>query len=150
MGQTIVFCRLPGDTGHQKRWPAPLLLLVLLFAACKSSKLPQPAQATGWRPAGAWSGRGNSQTESFDIGSGQFRIKWETSHESTPGSGQFRVTVRSGVSGRPLAVAVDYHGVGHNVAYVTDDPRPYYLEIESQGVDWSIRVEEAVVGTVSH
>jgi hypothetical protein len=118
--------------------------------ACKSSNPPQPAFAIGWRPAGAWSGQGDSQTGSFDIASGQFRIKWETSHESSPGAGRFRVTVRSGVSGRPLKLAVDHQGVGHDTAYVTDDPRPYYLEIESSSVDWSVRVEEAVVGAISH
>jgi hypothetical protein len=32
---------------------------------------------------------------------------------------------------------------------VTDDPRPYYLEIQSRNVDWSIRVDEAVVGPVA-
>jgi len=130
---------------------APLALLFLLvFGGCKSAKPAQPAVGIGWRPAGAWSGQGNAQTESFDIASGQFRIKWETSRETSPGAGQFRVTVRSGVSGRPLSVAVDHHGLGRDVAYVTDDPRPYYLEIESRGVDWSVRVEEAVVGTISH
>lgn len=123
---------------------------VLLSAACKSKPPAQPTLAVGWRPAGAWSGRGNAQTDSFDVASGQFRIKWETSHEASPGAGLFRVTVRSGVSGRPLAVAVDHQGTGHDTAIVTDDPRPYYLEIESSQIDWSIRVEEAVAGTISH
>jgi len=28
---------------------------------------------------------------------------------------------------------------------VSDDPRPYYLLIESSNIDWTVRVEEAVV-----
>jgi len=125
------------------------LTVAFLSAGCHS-KRPQPTLAVGWRPAGAWSGQGNAQTESFDIGSGQFRIKWATSRETSPDAGTFRVTVRSGVSGRPLMVAVEHRGIGHNTAYVTDDPRPYYLEIESSHVEWSIRVEEAVVGEIPH
>ena len=39
-------------------------------------------------------------------------------------------------------------GNGRGVAYVTEDPRLYHLVIESGGVDWSIAVEEAVVGDV--
>jgi hypothetical protein len=31
---------------------------------------------------------------------------------------------------------------------VTEDPRLYHLVIDSDGVDWSIKVEEAVVGDV--
>ena len=119
-----------------------------MLVACNSAKPPQAAVGIGWRPAGAWSGQGNTQTESFDIASGQFRIKWEARQETSPGAGRLRVTVRSGVSGRPLAVAVDHRGIGRDVAYVTDDPRPYYLEIESSQIEWSIRVEEAVVGRI--
>jgi hypothetical protein len=43
---------------------------------------------------------------------------------------------------------VEHQGDGHGVAYVTEDPRLYHLVVESGGVDWSIKVEEAVVGDV--
>jgi hypothetical protein len=52
------------------------------------------------------------------------------------------------VSGRPLQEAVEHQGDGRGVAYVTEDPRLYHLVITSGGVDWSIQVEEAVVGEV--
>jgi hypothetical protein len=122
------------------------LLFVLLFAGCNSS--PKPAAghvAVGWRPIQAWSGHGDAQTESFNIDSGQWRIKWATSNENPPGSGTFRVTVDSAVSGRPLGVAVEHSGIGHDVAYVNEDPRLYHLVIESRGVDWSMSVEESAV-----
>src|SRR5579863_4867372 len=45
---------------------------------------------TGWRPVGAFAGRGNSQTESFNIESGQWRIKWATTNENPAGAGTFR------------------------------------------------------------
>jgi hypothetical protein len=92
-----------------------------------------------------WSGRGSTQTDSFNIESGQWRIKWKTSNESPPGTGTFKLTVHSAVSGRPLMQAVDFKGVGHNTAYVTEDPRLYHLVIDSNNVDWSFSVEEEVV-----
>lgn len=58
------------------------------------------------------------------------------------------MTVHSAVSGRPLIVAVEHQGVGHDTALVTDDPRLYHLVIESAGVDWSVSADEAVVGEV--
>ncbi len=86
------------------------------------------------------------QTDSFNIESGEFRIKWEANHETSPGMGRLQIMVHSGVSSRPITLAVDHQGPGHDIAYVRDDPRPYYLVITSKDVDWSVRVEEAVVG----
>jgi hypothetical protein len=100
----------------------------------------------GWRPIGSFSGNGPSQTESFNIESGQWRIKWAATNEKSPAAGVLRVTVHSAVSGRPIASAVDQKGVGRGVAYINEDPRLYHLVIESSDVDWSIAIEEAVVG----
>jgi hypothetical protein len=123
-----------------------LLLAVVAFAACRHESKPRAKQPLiGWRPFESWSGRGNVQTDSFDMMSGEWRIKWKTTNETAPGAGTFRVTVHSAVSGRPLLVAVDHRGIGHDVAYVNDDPRLYHLVIESSNVDWSIAIEEAVV-----
>ena len=143
-------CLAPSFDHPVRRKTGLLVAAALLGTACRSTSEPESKTlAVGWRPAGSWSGNGNAQTGSFDIGSGGFRIRWETSHETPAGAGLFRITVRSGVSGRPLMVAVEHRGAGHDTAYVTDDPRPYYLEIQSRNVDWSIRVDEAVVGPVS-
>jgi hypothetical protein len=105
-----------------------------------------PQTLVGWQPVGSFSGRGNSQTESFNIDSGQWRIKWATTNEKPAGAGTFRVTVHSAVSGRPMGVAVENRGQSHGVAYVNEDPRLYHLVIESTNVDWSVAMEEAVVG----
>jgi len=56
--------------------------------------------------------------------------------------------VHSAVSGRPIQDAVEHKGDGRGVAYVTEDPRLYHLVIDSGGLDWSVAVEEAVVGDV--
>jgi hypothetical protein len=124
-----------------------LLCALLLGAGCGTKPKPEAkAPAVGWRFIESWSGQGDTQTDSFDIQSGEFRIKWQTSHETSPGAGSFRVMVHSGVSSRPITLAVDHRGVGADVAYVRDDPRPYFLVITSKNVDWSIRVEEGIVG----
>jgi hypothetical protein len=130
----------------------PLAVLIFLAAAtcgCHST----PHQEThhtqvGWRPMGKWSGRGDTQTESFDIDSTQWRIKWETKGAASPGAGSFHLVVHSAVSGRPIEDAVQHRGDGRGVAYVTEDPRLYHLVVESTGLEWSIAVEEAVVGDV--
>ena len=130
-----------------------ILSALLLFAGavgCKSA--PRPGALThqvGWRPIGSWSGHGDDQTESFNIESTQWRIKWQTKGAASPGAGFFHVVVHSAVSGRPLQDAVQSRGDGRGVAYVTEDPRLYHLVIDSSGLDWTIKVEEAVVGDVA-
>jgi len=126
-----------------------LALVAIVLVAGSCTKKPKPEAKTpaiGWRFIESWSGQGDMQTDSFEIPSGAFRIKWETNHETSPGAGTFRVMVHSGVSSRPITLAVDHPGVGKDIAYVRDDPRPYFLVITSKNLDWSIRVEEAVVG----
>ncbi len=129
-------------------WKLRLLLVAaLVCGGCRpESKSSAPQTLVGWRPLGSFSGHGNSQTESFNVESGQWRIKWATTNENPPGAGTFQATVHSAVSGRPLMVAVEHRGTGRGIAYVNEDPRLYHLVIESSNIDWSVAVEEAVVG----
>jgi hypothetical protein len=127
------------------------ILAALLLSACGPDPKPNArAVLVGWRPIQSWSGHGDMQTESFNIESGQWRIKWATSNENPPGLGSFRVTVHSAVSGRPLVVAVEHRGTGRGIAYVNEDPRLYHLVVESKGVDWSVAVEDSSVGYGSY
>jgi hypothetical protein len=124
-----------------------LLLSALSMGACESGSRTAPKRTElGWRPVASWSGRGNTQTESFNIESGQWRIRWETSPQQLPAGGTFRVSVQSLVSGRFVDVAVEHQGAGSGIAYVAEDPRPFFLVIESSDVDWKVAVEEGVVG----
>jgi len=120
-----------------------IVLTVAAIGGCRSERKPpaKPA-ALAWQKIGSWSGRGNAQTDSFDIGFSQCRIRWETRNEKPGGAGTFHVTVNSAVSGRELATAVDHRGVGHDLAYVGVDPHFSYLIIESDNLDWSVTVEE--------
>jgi hypothetical protein len=122
------------------------VLIALAIGGCGPPSKPAQIQPTiGWRPVASWSGRGNTQTDSFGMGSGQWRIRWATTDQQPSGEGKFRVIVHSTVSGRFVEVAVEHQGAGSGLAYVSEDPRSFFLEIESSGVDWKVAVEEGVV-----
>jgi hypothetical protein len=119
----------------------------LVSASCRDDRAPARTPTVVWRKLGTWSGHGSMQTEPFISDTGSLRLRWETSHEAAPGTGMFRVTVHSDVSGRSLVVAVDVRGVGKDTAYVTEDPRPFFLAVESANLDWTIEAEEGVAAT---
>jgi hypothetical protein len=132
--------------------PAGLAALLLLAPGCKSEhpRTPPPAEsATRWHELGAWSGRGNRQTESFEVTTGALRVIWETRNESAPGAGRFRVSLHSAISGRSLQTIVDVRGVGGSAVNIEDDPRTSYLEIQSDSLEWRVRLEEVVVTTAA-
>ena len=122
--------------------------LVLLSAvACQrpSEKPREPEVA--WHRLGSWSGRGNTQTESFLYESGALRVRWETTNEQSGRTGQFRLILASAVSGRQLAVPADQRGVGKGESFVAEIPHQAYIVIESSDVDWSFTIDEGTIGT---
>ena len=118
---------------------AALLLLSAGTLACQHAK---PKTRLVWRPVGSWSGHGDTQTDSFDIGYNDVRIRWETKNEKPPGAGTFRLAVCSSVSGRELTVPVNSKAAGHGLVYISVDPHWSYLLINSRNLDWSVTVEE--------
>ena len=86
------------------------------------------------------------QTETFTSDNGSFRIKWETRNEAPAGNGRLRVAFRSGDSGRVIIDAVDQRGVGSGSNEVGDNVRWYYLSIDSANVEWSVTVQEPIMG----
>jgi hypothetical protein len=123
-----------------------VLVAALLLAAvgCRDAAKPVPGREIAWRRLGSWSGQGNVQTESFTSDTGSMRVQWKTANETTPGSGTFRLSINSSISGRPLLTAVDRRGVGADVAYVQEDPRVFFAVVDSANLDWSFTIEEAV------
>ncbi len=145
--------------GHPSQVPeyqalrVSILVLVgvaLLNASCGGDAPRARARtpAVVWRPLGSWSGRGSMQTEPFISDTGALRLRWETSHEAAPGTGIFRVTVHSDVSGRSLVLAVDARGAGRDTTYVNEDPRSFFLAVESANLDWTVAAEEGIAATV--
>jgi hypothetical protein len=53
-----------------------------------------------------------------------------------------RLTLRSGIKGRPLEAIADHRGAGNGSVEFGDDPRMYEFLVESSGIDWSITVQE--------
>jgi hypothetical protein len=121
---------------------ACLILATTLVPACGSPPTPlPPPSAITVRSAGSWSGEGN-MTVGFPSDSGRFRVTWRA--EAAAG-GAFKLTVHSGVSGRPMQVLVDHAGPGAGTVDFSDDPRLYNLMIEATGARWSVSVDEFVV-----
>ena len=89
------------------------------------------------------------QTGPFIGDSGTLRLSWEAKNESRPGAGTFKVTVHSDVSGRSLLVAVDHKGVGRDTTYVYEDPRAFFLVIESANLDWTLTADEPVAASAA-
>jgi hypothetical protein len=137
---------MSGPTGSSSRIPLPFfsalpLFLIPLCVGCSTpSAKPQPAII--WQHVGSWSGRGDLATESFPGSSGYFRFTWETSSETKPGEGRFKLILGSSISGRPMEAVVDSKGQGHGVAYTSEDPRAFYLQVESANEIWKFTVDE--------
>lgn len=138
-------------------WPhrvSVILAVALGAGGCRppaDQARPAPQQVVAWRAVGTWSGRGNKQTESFTSESGGLRIRWTATAGSRPpaSAGVFRVSAHSAISGRLLEQVVDHPGAGSGIGYVNQDPHVFYLMVESDQLDWTLSVEEAIAGTVS-
>ena len=127
-----------------------LLAAVIAASACSAPPAkPIRKEVVIWKRLGEWSGHGNLQTESFVGLTGSLRMHWRTKNEAPNGAGSFRLVLNSAISGRALQETVDEKGVGEGTAYAAEDPRMFYLLVESANLDWSISVEEAVFGSVA-
>ena len=122
---------------------------VLFAAGCGVESKPATEDTFIWQKLGSWTGRGSRQTESFIGETGSLRVRWDTRNETAPGRGTFQVTVHSAISGRPLLVAVESRGVGHDISYFNEDPRVFYLVVDSANIEWSVTVEEGLAVTAS-
>jgi hypothetical protein len=134
---------------------APCLLAVGLAAAALASACgpraePKPqgdARGVAWRPLGSWSGRGSRQTESFSSETGALRVRWQTmlpGADAPPAPGLFRLNAHSAISGRLLQQVVEQAGAGSGVGYIQSEPRVFYVVVESNQLNWTFTVEEAI------
>jgi len=119
-----------------------LFALALSLASCSPApSTPQDIVAVT-RQVGAWQGRGTQTVGDIPSETGRFHIVWETSNESPAGTGTFKLTMRSAISGRPLQLVVDHKGVGTGTADYDEGPRTYDFLVESANLDWKFRVDE--------
>src|SRR2546425_3129431 len=139
---------LLGSCQVRQRAIAVPVAAALLASACGAPPTKGvPKEVVIWKNLGAWSGRGNAQTESFLGLTGALRMHWQTKNEGPKGTGTFRLILQSAISGRALQGTVDEKGLGHGTAYVAEDPRVFYILVESANLDWSFTVEEALFGS---
>ena len=125
-----------------------VVAVVFLLPSCTQPP-PKPAEQTViWDHAGSWSGRGNLETNSFPSSSGYLRFTWETSNETKPGEGRFKLILGSSISGRLIQVVVDSQGASRDVSYVSEEPRTFYLKVESANEDWKVTVDEGFSATI--
>jgi len=120
----------------------PFVFFVLVFSGCRPQRSEPQQIVAVTRPVGSWQGRGTATVGDIPSETGRFRIIWETSHESPAGSGRFKLTLRSAISGRTLGIVADHTGPGTGTADFDEGPRTYDFLVESANVDWSFRVEE--------
>jgi hypothetical protein len=125
----------------------PVLAGFLSSACSTPAAEPVQKEEVFWKKLGEWSGNGNVQTESFIGLTGALRMRWQTKNEAPAGMGTFKLLLQSAISGRVLQEPVDETGTGEGEAYVAEDPRGFYLSVESTNLDWWVSVEEAVFGT---
>ena len=124
------------------------MAVVFLLPSCTQPQ-PKPTEQTViWDHAGSWSGRGNLETNSFPSSSGYLRFTWETSNETKPGEGRFKLMLGSSISGRVIMTVVDHNGAGRDVAYVSEEARTFYVKVESADVDWKVTVDEGFAATI--
>ncbi|MEP6783371.1 MAG: hypothetical protein ABI983_06855 [Acidobacteriota bacterium] len=115
--------------------------LVVAFGCGSRPSEPQPLVSVT-RQVGSWSGRGTRTVGDVNSNTGRLRISWQTDNESPAGQGSFKLTLRSGVSGRTIGIVTDHKGMGAGTADFDEGPRTYDFLVESANVDWSFKVEE--------
>ena len=124
---------------------AALALAAVLCAACTSGgEQRQGARVATWRAIQAWSGRDNAQLGTFPTGGGPLRFHWQADTRASAGTVRLKIRLHSADSGRILAEVADQPGGGDGSKEIIDDHQRFYLSVEGTGLDWTIRVEEAI------
>ena len=124
------------------------MAVAFLVPSCTQPPPKPNEQTVIWDHAGSWSGRGNLETNSFPASSGYLRFTWETSNETKTGEGRFKLALGSSISGRLIQVVVDSQGAHRDISYVSEEPRTFYLKVESANEDWKVTVDEGFPATV--
>jgi hypothetical protein len=131
---------------HLEKGVFVLFVSFVLITSCGPGCTQPPSQprpiVSVTRTVGSWQGRGTTTVGDVPSETGRFRIYWQTSNESRAGAGNFKLTLRSAISGRTIGIVADIKGTGSGTADYDEGPRTYDFLVESANVDWSFRVEE--------
>jgi hypothetical protein len=122
-----------------------LALAGLLCVACTSGgEQRDGGRVATWRAIQSWSGRGNAQLETFPTAGGPLRFHWQADSHGGASTVRLKIHLHSADSGRILDEVVDQQGGGAGSKEIIDDHQRFYMSVEGTGLDWTIRVEEAI------
>ena len=97
-----------------------------------------PAAEALWKPVGRWAGTGRKSTESFRVGSNEWRIVYGGTPRREP-SWQ-RVSVLDSIGQQFTSARRD--GAGTDTSYVHRGPGVFSLDIDGYNSRWTVAVEE--------
>lgn len=139
---------IPTTTGT----PAPTSTATIISTATKTATATQTATASSttipWRTVGIWSGDGNATTESFAIGSSNWRIDWQTTNVGVTST--FTLEVRN-TNGDlvPYATSLSAQAASSGTRYVSGQTGTYYLVINSSQLNWTVTVQDQATTTAT-
>jgi hypothetical protein len=128
-------------------WKAVFCIVAAAMCACvgcRDSRAHSSRDVIVWHKLGSWSGYGLLQTNPFENETGMLRVEWNARSSGAPANRRLRIDFHSAVSGRSLSVPVDHQGPGSGTAFINEDPRGFFLVIESTGLDWTVDVAEGI------
>lgn len=120
---------------------SPVVALALVVGCSPRPSTPQDIVAVT-REVGSWQGHGTASVGDIPSETGRFTITWETTNESPAGTGTFKLTMRSAISGRNMQVVAEHRGTGTGTASYDEGPRTYDFLVESANLDWKFKVDE--------
>ncbi len=123
-----------------------ILSSLLLSAVAVSAAAPASVAASQdeeWVVVGSWNGSGGiKETEDFEV-AGRMRIEWETTKASAIFvSFQVHIHSSSDAERQDSVPSEIVRGVGSGSAEYVLNTGQFYMSIESEDVDWEVRVKQ--------
>lgn len=97
-----------------------------------SDATPQPK----WTQIKRWTGKGNRQTETFEVKNSEWQIEWNATNENMFG---FLGVYLYKENGGLVSLPVNQTGEGSGSTFVRGAGR-YYLDVNGANIDWEIKV----------
>lgn len=89
-----------------------------------------------WRTIKEWAGKGNKQTETFEVTNHEWQLEWAATNERVIG---FFGVMLYKANGQYVSMPINQTGEGGGSTYVRGAGK-YYLDITAANLDWEIRV----------
>jgi hypothetical protein len=120
------------------------IILIAVMAVLQTPPGTGPAAVSpvGWQRVATWSGDDFERTDMFQIASRDWRIEWHT-NDVDEEANYFSVWAYNADGTRQTMVAsIANSDATGDIARLNEGPGPFYLEINPQGVSWTVTIEE--------